>query len=75
MEWGAFDLHSRLCFIPRGYQFQGHTPDGKSGLVWKAKYGVAALDAIEKDYFTDGMRGRVLRCCSTRAPRASVRYH
>jgi len=55
MEWGAFDLNSRVAIVPREYQFQGHTPDGKPGLKWKARYGVVGLDALEKDYITDGM--------------------
>lgn len=25
MEWGAFDLHSRVALIPRGYEFIGLT--------------------------------------------------
>jgi len=60
MEWGAFDLHSRLVIIPRGHQFQGHTPDGKPGHRWKARYGAVALDALRKDYFTDGMNEKGL---------------
>lgn len=55
MEWGAFDLHSRVAIIPRETPLQGHTPDGTSGLTWKTRYGVVGLDAIEKDYVTDGM--------------------
>ena len=60
MEWGAFDLNSRVVIVPRGYVFQGHTPDGKPGHRWKARYGVVALDAIKKDYFTDGMNEKGL---------------
>jgi choloylglycine hydrolase len=60
MEWGAFDLNSRLAIVPRGYEFQGHTPDGKLGYRWKARYGVVALDALEKDYLTDGMNEKGL---------------
>ena len=60
MEWGAFDLNSRVAVIYRGYQFQGHTPDGKPGLVWKARYGVVGLDALEKDYITDGINEKGL---------------
>ncbi|MEZ9515263.1 linear amide C-N hydrolase [Vibrio splendidus] len=55
MEWGTFDLHSRVAIIPRGYEFEGSTPDGKPGMRWKAKYGAVALDAIQKDYMMDGM--------------------
>lgn len=60
MEWGAFDLNSRVVMVPRGYAFQGHTPDGKPGYRWKARYGVVGLDALEKDYLTDGMNEKGL---------------
>jgi choloylglycine hydrolase len=55
MEWGAFDLHSRLVVVPRGHEFTGHTPDGKAGLTWRGRHGAVALDALEKDLLTDGM--------------------
>jgi choloylglycine hydrolase len=60
MEWGTFDLNSRLVIVPRGHEFQGHTPDGKPGHQWEAKYGVVALDMVEKDYFSDGMNEKGL---------------
>ena len=55
MEWGAFDLYSRVAIIPRGYSFTGLTPDGLNGKRWKAKYGVVGLDGGGEDYLTDGM--------------------
>ena len=60
MEWGTFDLNSRLVIVPRGHEFTGHTPDGKGGLAWRGKYGVVALDALEKDLLTDGMNEKGL---------------
>jgi len=60
MEWGAFDLNSRVAVIPRGHELQGHTPDGKPGLSWQARYGIVGLDALEKDYLTDGMNEKGL---------------
>ena len=60
MEWGAFDLNSRVAIIPRGYQLSAHTPDRKPGLSWKARYGVVGLDALEKDIITDGMNEKGL---------------
>ena len=59
-EWGAFDLNSRLVVVPRGYELKGHTPDGKPGHRWKARYGVVALDATEQDYAIDGMNEKGL---------------
>lgn len=55
MEWGTFDLHSRVVFVPRGFQFSGHTPDQKPGMTWTGKHGIAGLDAVEKDMIVDGM--------------------
>jgi choloylglycine hydrolase len=60
MEWGAFDLNSRVSIVPQGYEFTSHTPDGKAGHRWKAQYGVVGLDALEKDYITDGMNEKGL---------------
>jgi choloylglycine hydrolase len=60
MEWGAFDLHSRVAIVHRGCEFRGQTPDGKPGLIWKAKYGAVGLDALEKDFLTDGMNEKGL---------------
>ena len=60
MEWGTFDLNSRLVIVPREYEFVGHTPDGKPGITWAARFGVVALDMIEKDYFSDGMNEKGL---------------
>jgi choloylglycine hydrolase len=60
MEWGAFDLHSRVTIIPRGHEFVGLTPDGKTGKKWKAKYGVVGLDLLEKATLADGMNEKGL---------------
>jgi choloylglycine hydrolase len=60
MEWGTFDLNSRLVIISRDHEFVGQTPDGKPGVRWMAKYGVVALDALEKDFLTDGMNEKGL---------------
>jgi choloylglycine hydrolase len=60
MEWGTFGLNFRVAVIPRGYQLRGHTPDGKPGRSWKARYGVVGLDALEKDIITDGMNEKGL---------------
>ena len=60
MEWGAFDLHSRVTIIPHGHEFVGLTPDGKTGKKWKAKYGVVGLDLLEKVTLADGMNEKGL---------------
>ena len=60
MEWGAFDLNSRVAIIPRGYAFKGLTPDGHNGKPWIAKYGVVGLDMLGKDLLADGMNEKGL---------------
>ncbi len=50
MEWGSFDLHSRVSIIPRGFSFTGLTPEGLNGKIYIAKYGVVGLDMIGTDY-------------------------
>ncbi|MCF8054415.1 MAG: linear amide C-N hydrolase [Deltaproteobacteria bacterium] len=60
MEWGTFDLHSRVAIVHRGHEFIANTPDGKPGLKWTSKYGAVALDILGKDYFSEGMNEKGL---------------
>lgn len=60
MEWGAFDLHSRVALIPNGYAFTGLTPDSSKGKIFTVKYGIVALDMLGKDYIADGMNEKGL---------------
>lgn len=60
LEWGSFDLKSRLAVIPRGFKYAAHMPDGKTGLSWQAKYGVVGIDAVEKDIVVEGMNEKGL---------------
>ena len=60
MEFGEFDLQSRVSIIPRGYSFRGQTPDGINGKKWKAKYGAVGVDMFNKPILTDGMNEKGL---------------
>lgn len=60
LEWGSFDLKSRLVIVPRGYEYKAATPDGRPGFTWKGKYGAVGVDAVEKDYIIDGMNEKGL---------------
>lgn len=60
MEWGAFDLHSRVALIPIGYDFTGLTPDGNIGKKFTVKHGIVALDMLGKNYIADGMNEKGL---------------
>jgi choloylglycine hydrolase len=62
MEWGTFDLNSRVVIFPRGQQFTGRTPDAMPGLTWKAQYGFVGLDApaLGEGMVLDGMNEKGL---------------
>jgi len=60
MEWGTFDLNTRVAIIPRGHGFTGLTPEGYNGKKWQAKYGFVGLDMMGKDIFGDGMNEKGL---------------
>lgn len=60
MEWGAFDLHSRVSIIPRGLSYTGSTPDKQPGLAWTSRYGAVAVDGVGKDVVIDGMNEKGL---------------
>jgi len=60
MEWGEFDLDSRIAIIPRGLYFKGITPEGENGLVWKGKYGAVGLDMLGQQWLADGMNEKGL---------------
>jgi len=60
MEWGKFDMQSRISIIPRGYSFAGLTPDGENGKRWKAKYGVVGIDMLGRNSLGDGMNEKGL---------------
>ena len=60
MEWGTFDLNTRVAVVPRGYNFTGLTPDGHNGKNWQAKYGFVGLDMLGKDLFADALNEKGL---------------
>lgn len=60
LEWGSFDLNSRLVVVPRGYQYQSRVAKGRVGKTWKTTYGAVGVDAVEKDYVVDGMNEKGL---------------
>ena len=55
MEWGAFDLQSELCLIPRNLSFTSELSGGKKGMTWKNKYAYVAMNAMKRPYEIDGM--------------------
>ncbi len=60
MEWGEFNLESRVAIIPRGLKYKGITPDGENGLAWKGKYGAVGLDMLKQEWLADAMNEKGL---------------
>jgi choloylglycine hydrolase len=60
LEWGSFDLHSRLVIVPRGHEYKSELSDGKHGLTWTTRYGAVGFDAVNKDFVVDGMNEKGL---------------
>ena len=55
MEFGH-DVQSAIVVIPRGKEFVSPTPDNKTGLLWKNKYGYVAVNGFGDDEAVfDGM--------------------
>ena len=50
MEWGTFDLRSRLIIVPRGHRFEGHTPDGKPGFPGRASMAQSPSTRLRRTY-------------------------
>lgn len=62
MEWGTFDLESRIIILPRGTQFTAQTPAAKTGFTWKGRHGFVGLDApaMSEGIVLDGMNEKGL---------------
>lgn len=60
LEWGSFDLKSRIVIVPRGHEFRSHLEVGMVGFTWRTKYGAVGVDAVEKDFIVDGMNEKGL---------------
>jgi len=52
MEWGAFDMESRILVYPRNHQFQAKAP---AMMKWTGKLGIVGLDLLEKGYLADAI--------------------
>jgi choloylglycine hydrolase len=60
MEWGAFDLHSRVTIIPRGMMHNIDIPGHGKAMSWKGKYGYVGLDYVGKKSLIDGINEKGL---------------
>lgn len=60
LEFG-FPLNSNLLIVPRATEFTGTAPNGKAGVVWKAKFGYVGMNqSFAKNLVCDGMNEKGL---------------
>ncbi|MCH5372798.1 MAG: linear amide C-N hydrolase, partial [Planctomycetes bacterium] len=55
IEWGQFDLKSRLIISPRGHGYTATLPDGKDGLSWQSRLGFVGISVSEDRFIGEGM--------------------
>jgi choloylglycine hydrolase len=60
LEWGAFDMRSRVMVIPRRTEFKAKLGELGSGMQWTGKYGAVGIDVLEKPALVDGMNEKGL---------------
>ncbi|MCM1300746.1 MAG: choloylglycine hydrolase family protein [Alistipes senegalensis] len=55
IEWARGLLQSEYVIIPRGERLTSFTPTGANGLRFTAKYGVAGLAVVMKEFIAEGI--------------------
>lgn len=59
MEFNV-NLESNVILVPRGYARTGSTPDGKTGMEWKAKYASVGTNPMGLPLIVDGLNEKGL---------------
>lgn len=55
IEWGGSDLDSRYVVVPRGHTQHSHTPDGRTGMRFTARYGYVGLSVERPEFVAEGL--------------------
>ncbi len=55
IEWGGSDLNSQYVIVPRGYESQSLTPEGKNGMKFTAQWGYVGLAVEQKEFIAEGI--------------------
>lgn len=55
IEWGEFDLNSRLIVSPRGHRYTSALPMGKAGLTWDGVHGFVGISVSDDRFIGEGM--------------------
>ena len=62
VEWGEFDLESKVLIVPPGHEFTGSTPDDKPGARWTSQHGFVGLNGLNQPFLLDGLNDKGLAC-------------
>lgn len=60
IEWGGYDLNSKLVVLPRRMGNVSYTPQGKNGLAWNNKYGAVGASTVMEEFVTEGVNEKAL---------------
>jgi choloylglycine hydrolase len=55
IEWGGFDLRSKLIVSPRGHAFTSALPMEKRGLSWTSRHGFVGISVSDERFIGEGM--------------------
>jgi len=55
IEWGSFDLQSKLVVSPRGHSYTSMLPKDKTGLTWTSRYGFVGISVSDDRFIGEGM--------------------
>ena len=60
IEWGGYDLNSKLIILPRGEKNISLTQGGKNGLTWENKYGAVGISVVQDGFIGEGVNEKGL---------------
>lgn len=55
IEWGHFDLNSKLILSPRAHRYTSSLPMEKQGISWTGKYGFVGISVSQDNFVGEGM--------------------
>jgi choloylglycine hydrolase len=55
IEWGSFDLNSKLIVSPRGYHYTSQLPMEQQGIRWTGTHGFVGISVSQDTFIGEGM--------------------
>ncbi len=60
IEWGGYNLNSKLIVLPRGQKNISLTQGGKNGLAWANRYGAVGISVVDDGFIGEGVNEKGL---------------